>query len=259
MNQKETSHVVLLIDYDNMAISVEQFLKGKRFDVSKVMDSLRPRGRIIVKRAYADWRKWGYAQSNLISNAIDMVHLPMHGGSNKNMADIRIAVDALEIAYQNPLIDTFVILSGDSDFSGLVTKLRENGKYVITIGVREATSDLLIFNSDEFISYESLVGISGARDLNEGYGLLKKAMEKYPDEELVRLSSIKGNMLQLDPSFNEKEFGFRQFKDFVLSAEKEGFIRIERSSKGELQLEAVPDVPQKNTRKKSGRKKAAKK
>lgn len=232
LEKSKVSNIVLLIDFDNIAISTEQFYKA-RFDVSAVIDSLRDRGRIIIKRAYADWKKWASYQGELLSNAVDMVHVPYHGGSNKNNADIKMAVDAMETVYRNPIIDTFILISGDSDFQSLVAKLRENGKYVITIGVKEATSNLLIYNSDEFISYESMTGLGGESDVGEAYQLLLDVMESTVDKELLSLSNIKNLLLQKNPSFNEKEYGFKQFKNLVLAAEERGLIVTERGKRGQ--------------------------
>jgi uncharacterized protein (TIGR00288 family) len=236
------ANIALLIDFDNIAIGSEENL-GTRFDFGKVMESIRERGRIIIKRAYADWKGWSKYQNDMINNAVDMVHLPQHGGSNKNMADIRMTVDALEIVYRNSLIDTFILLTGDSDFSHLVSRLRENGKYVLTIGVRAATSDLLIFNSDEFISYDSIIQPTKIKDVDEGCRLLVDVLESCSHAGPTRISGVKDLMLQKDPSFNEKDFGYRQFKDFILEAENRGYISIDGSRGPELYLDVAGGRP----------------
>jgi uncharacterized protein (TIGR00288 family) len=237
----KVSNIALMVDFDNIAISAEQYHKA-RFDVGKVIDALRDRGRVIIKRAYADWKKWANYQNELLTNAVEMVHVPFHGGSNKNNSDIKMAVDAIEAVYANPLIDTFVIASGDSDFQSLVTKLRENGKYVVTVGVRKATSDLLIFNSDEFISYESLLGLSGGRNVNEGYNLLVEVIEGTVNKNLLSLSNIKNLLLQRNPSFNEKDYGFGQFKNFILSAEEKNLITIDKADSGREMYLDLPRI-----------------
>jgi uncharacterized protein (TIGR00288 family) len=236
------SNLALLIDFDNMAIGCEEYI-GEKFSLNKVMEVVRERGRIIIKRAYADWKMWGKYQGDMIQNAVDMVHMPQHGGSNKNMADIRMAVDALEMVYRSPIIDTFILLTGDSDFSHLVSRLRENGKYVITVGVREATSELLIFNSDEFISYNSIIGPVKIKDVDEGCRLLVDVLGGSGTGEAVRISGVKGLMLQKDPSFNEKDFGYRQFKDFILEADHRGYIHIDDTRGPELYLKALSRTP----------------
>jgi len=241
MAEKNTN-IALLIDFDNMAIGAEDSLKS-RFELDKVMEAVREKGRIIVKRAYADWKVWSSYQSSMISNAIDMVHLPKHGVSNKNMADIRMTVDALEIVYRNSLIDTFVLLTGDSDFSHLVSRLRENGKYVITIGVRAATSDLLIFNSDEFISYDSIASPSKTKDVDDGCIILVDVLMAADHGSMVRISGVKDLMLRKDPSFNERDFGFRQFKDFILEARRRGYIEIDESRGTDLYLRGLTKDP----------------
>lgn len=231
MADSKVSNIALLIDYDNMAIGVESSFKKERFDVTKVIDTIRDRGRLIVKRAYADWKRWGrWYQDTLTSSAVEMVHLPTHPGSNKNNADIRIAVDALEIVYQNPLIDMFVILSGDSDFAPMVSRLRENGKYVITVGVRERTSALLISNSDEFISYDSMLGTL-KQDADAGFKFLVEVLST-TDGEDIRLFGIKNHLLRKDPSFNEREYGFKQFKAFVKEAANRGYIELKDEGTG---------------------------
>lgn len=226
MANDSVANIAMLIDYDNMAIGVESAWKDERFDISKVIDTMRERGRIIIKRAYADWKRWGHwYQDTLSSTAVEMVHLPTHTGSNKNNADIRIAVDALEIVYQNPLIDTFIILTGDSDFIPMVSRLRENGKYVITVGVKERTSALLISNSDEFVSYDSMVGTVKQEDADSGFKFLVDVLSSTDDAD-IRLFAIKNHLLRKDPSFNEREYGFKQFKAFVMEAERRGFIEL---------------------------------
>ncbi len=231
MADQKVSNIALLVDYDNMAIGVETTFKKERFDVTKVIDTIRDRGRLIIKRAYADWKRWGrWYQDTLTSSAVEMVHLPTHPGSNKNNADIRIAVDALEIVYQNPLIDIFVILSGDSDFAPMVSRLRENGKYVITVGVKDRTSALLISNSDEFISYDSMLG-TVKQDADAGFKILVDVLST-TDGEDIRLFGIKNHLLRKDPSFNEREYGFKQFKAFVKEAANRGYIELKDDARG---------------------------
>jgi len=250
IQEQRANYIAVLFDFDNVAIGVEQYYSNQKFSVDKVMSTIRERGRIIIKKAYADWKQWQGYTNNLLNSAIDMVHLPRHGGSNKNHADIKMAVDAMEIVHRNPIIDTFVLVSGDSDFSALVTALRENGKYVVTIGVREATSNLLIFNSDEFISYEAIMGIGQKKDLQGAHQLLNDVIVA-DNSDRVKVSSINEKMLQMDPTFNWREYGFRQFKSFLRSAEKSKLIKISGTPGVDEWIEIADDAGNTN---KNGRK-----
>lgn len=252
MGTESAPRIILLIDFDNMAISANEANLG-RFDFGAVMAALRDRGRVLVKRAYADWNRWESYQRAMNEHAVEMIHLPAHKGSNKNMADICLAVDAMEYVFQTPHLDTYILLSGDSDLSPLVTKLRQNGKYVLTIGVKAASSALLIGNSDEFISYESIVGATGDKDPQEAYQLLWDTIRSV-DLPKVPLTSLKNFVLQKDPSFNEKEYGYRQFKGLVFEAVRAGWL-ISEEEQGRILLDA-PDRPGKRTTtKKPARKK----
>src|SRR5262245_28222999 len=150
----EANSLAIFVDFENLALGFQN--RRDRFDIERVLERLVEKGKIVVKKAYADWSRFGLYTSPLHEAAIELIEIPRRGQSGKNSADIRLVVDAIDMAYSKEHIDTFVIVSGDSDFSPLVSKLKENGKHVIGLGMQESTSDLLRDNCDEFIYYEDL-------------------------------------------------------------------------------------------------------
>src|SRR5438874_7194351 len=146
--------LAVFIDFENVGIAFNG--RRDRFEIERVLERLVEKGKIVAKRAYADWNRFGLYTAPLHEAAIELVEIPRRSQTGKNSADIRLCVDALDLAYSKEHIDTFVIVSGDSDFSPLVSKLKENGKHVIGLGMQESTSDLLRDNCDEFIYYEDL-------------------------------------------------------------------------------------------------------
>src|SRR3990172_2917212 len=153
----ETEHTLaVFVDFENLALGFKG-KKDKRFDIQKILERLVEKGKIIVKKAYADWADYAEYKKPLHEAAIELIEIPKRSMSGKNSADIRLCVDAIDLCYYKEHINTFAIVSGDSDFSPLVSKLKENGKHVIGLGVKNSTSDLLIENCDEFIFYEDLV------------------------------------------------------------------------------------------------------
>src|SRR5436305_7536337 len=146
--------LAVFIDFENLALGFQG--RRDRFDIARVLERLVEKGKIVAKKAYADWSRFGNYTAPLHEAAIELVEIPKRTQSGKNSADIRLCVDALDLAYSKEHIDTFVVVSGDSDFSPLVSKLKENGKHVIGLGMQESTSDLLRDNCDEFIYYEDL-------------------------------------------------------------------------------------------------------
>jgi len=154
--QHETNNMALFCDFENVAIGVRD-AKYAQFDMDKVLERLLLKGSIVVKKAYCDWERYKEFKGGMHEAAFELIEIPHVRMSGKNSADIRMVVDALDLCYTKAHVDTFVIISGDSDFSPLVSKLRENNKLVIGVGVRNSTSDLLIANCDEFIFYDDLV------------------------------------------------------------------------------------------------------
>src|SRR6187402_1501268 len=152
--QEGEGTLAVFIDFENLALGFQN--RRDRFDIVKVVERLVEKGKIVVKKAYADWSRFAQYTAPLHEAAIELIEIPRRGQTGKNSADIRLCVDAMDLAYSKDHIDTFVIVSGDSDFSPLVSKLKENGKHVIGLGMQESTSELLPDNCDEFIYYEDL-------------------------------------------------------------------------------------------------------
>ena len=240
MNEGENS-LAVFIDFENLALGFKD-KKGKRFEIQKVLERLVEKGKIIVKKAYADWTGYADYKKNLHEAAIDLLDIPKRSMSGKNSADIRLCVDAIDLCYSKEHIDTFVIVSGDSDFSPLVSKLKENGKRVIGLGMKESSSHLLIDNCDEFIYYE---------DLERPLGIPPKIEQELPEKkkeafqllvdsvlalvrenkEVLWSSMVKETMKRKKPSFNEAYHGYRTFSDLLEDAEKEGIIQLRTDSR----------------------------
>ena len=160
VDKAETRNMALFCDFENVALGVRDE-KYKDFDIQKVLERLLLKGNIVVKKAYCDWDRYKEFKAAMHEAAFELIEIPHVRQSGKNSADIRMVVDALDLCYTKSHVDTFVIISGDSDFSPLVSKLRENNKEVIGVCVKSSTSDLLIANCDEFIFYDDLVRESG--------------------------------------------------------------------------------------------------
>ena len=158
----QTENLALYCDFENIAIGVRD-ARYANFDMRKVLDRLLVKGKIVVKKAYSDWERYRQYKPAMHEASFELIEIPHVRQSGKNSADIRMVVDALDLCYTKSHVDTFVIISGDSDFSALVSKLRENNKVVIGVGVKNSTSDLLIANCDEFIYYDDLVRDSKRR------------------------------------------------------------------------------------------------
>jgi uncharacterized protein (TIGR00288 family) len=212
--------IAVFMDFENIATSAEANLGD--FDVNAVMDLLRTRGRLLVKRAYGDWSRYQRYRRAMLENGIDLFQLYTVGIQQKNRADVRLAIDAMETVFTRPNIDLYAVVSGDSDFTELIHKLRDHGKYTIGIGLRAATSDLLRRACDEFIFYETLVSeelddISDELRLPEARDLLRRALgvAEQKGEVPVFAGRLKQIMLGLDSSFNEANYGHQQFRAFL--------------------------------------------
>ncbi|OGP78829.1 MAG: hypothetical protein A2V86_02510 [Deltaproteobacteria bacterium RBG_16_49_23] len=233
----ETEHsLAVFIDFENLALGFKG-KKDKRFEIQKVLERLVEKGKIIVKKAYADWADYSEYKKPLHEAAIELIEIPKRAMTGKNSADIRLCVDALDLCYSKEHIDTFVIVSGDSDFSPLVSKLKENGKRAIGLGMKESSSNLLIGNCDEFIYYEDLERPIGTppkieQDLpekkREAFQLLVDSVVALVREnkEVLWSSMVKETIKRKKPSFNESYHGYRTFSDLLEDAEKEGIIRL---------------------------------
>jgi uncharacterized protein (TIGR00288 family) len=175
-SRDDIQNMALFCDFENMVLGARN-TNGPEFDIRKVLERLLVKGDIVVKKAYCDWQNYKDFKKSMHEAAFELIEVPHVSQSGKNSADIRMVVDALDLCYTKGHVDTFVIISGDSDFSPLVSKLRENNKTVIGVGVRAATSDLLKNNCDEFIFYDDLVKAEEARKRSA----VKKQIEKQTD------------------------------------------------------------------------------
>jgi uncharacterized protein (TIGR00288 family) len=228
--------LAVFFDFENIGIGLNQ--RRDRFDIVKVVERLVEKGKIVVKKAYADWSRFGQYTAPLHEAAIELIEIPRRGQSGKNSADIRMCVDAMDLAYSKEHIDTFVIVSGDSDFSPLVSKLKELGKHVIGLGLAEATSDLLRDNCDEFIYYDDLgtqVTVPGLPSQipeakKKVFGLLLESLLalRRENKEVLYSSMVKDTMKRKKPSFNEEYHGYRTFSELLEDAAANGLIDIEK-------------------------------
>jgi uncharacterized protein (TIGR00288 family) len=212
--------IAVFMDFENVATSAEANFGD--FDVAAVMDLLRTRGRLLIKRAYGDWGRFHRYRRAMLENGVDLFQLYSVGIQQKNRADVRLAIDALETVFTRPTIDVYAVISGDSDFTELIHKLRDHGKYTIGIGLRAATSDLLRRACDEFIFYETLladeaVDISDELRLPDPRELLRRALSaaEQKGELPIFAGRLKQIMLNLDSSFSEANYGFQQFRTFL--------------------------------------------
>ena len=202
------------------------------------------KGKVSVQRAYADWRRYPQYIVPLAESSIDMIMAPAYGSAKKNATDIRLAIDALELVFVRPEIGTFILLSGDSDFSSLVIKLKEYGKYVIGVGIRESSSDLLVMNCDEYYSYTALAGLvkSGEEEVvkHDPWELVSEAVQRMKrNGDVMRADRLKQVMQQIDSSFDEKNVGKSKFSLFVSEAAKRGLLSLNKLENGQLEV----DIP----------------
>jgi uncharacterized protein (TIGR00288 family) len=228
--------LAIFIDFENLALGFQG--RRDRFDIERVLERLVEKGKIVCKKSYADWNRFANFTTQLHEAAIELIEIPRRAQSGKNSADIRLCVDAMDLAYSKDHIDTFVIVSGDSDFSPLVSKLKELGKHVIGLGMQESTSDLLRDNCDEFIYYEDL-GKQPAltTDINahlpetkrKAFALLLESLLalRRENKEVLWSSMIKDTMKRKKPSFNESYHGYRTFSELLEDARNEGLLELE--------------------------------
>ncbi len=257
----DSAHALaLFIDFENIGLSFNG--RRDRFTISRVLARLVEKGKIVAKKAYADWNRFNAYTTMLHEAAIELVEIPRRALTGKNSADIRLCVDAMDLAYSKEHIDTFVIMSGDSDFSPLVSKLKELGKHVIGLGMQDSTSELLRDNCDEFIYYEDLetapIATGGLRaDLPEGkqkaFALLLDSLValRRENKEQLWASMVKDTMKRKKPSFNETYHGYRSFGALLEDAEKEGLIELDTDARSRTyvvtrfgeELKGVPALP----------------
>ena len=258
--------MAVFIDLENIALGARD-AKYPSFDIEKVLERLLLKGHIVVKKAYCDFDRYKDFKRGLHEAAFELIEIPHVRQSGKNSADIRMVVDALDLCYTKGHVDTFVILSGDSDFSPLVSKLRENAKTVIGVGVKNSTSDLFINNCDEFIYYDDLVrkepskarrrstaaarapaasaeaapasetvaGDNKGPDLGDALELIVETLEALAEErgesEPIWGSMVKQAIKRRHPGFNERAYGFRSFNDLLAEGEKRGLIVLRADEK----------------------------
>ncbi len=261
VTQSDTRSMALFCDFENVALGVRD-AKYAKFDIEKILERLLLKGSIVVKKAYCDWERYKEFKNDMHAGSFELIEIPHVRQSGKNSADIRMVVDALDLCYTKAHVDTFVIISGDSDFSPLVSKLRENAKTVIGVGVKNSSSDLLISNCDEFIYYDDLVredevkrraarkrtekrasapskdapaAASGEDKRQEVLDLVVETVEALIAErgegEKVWGSMVKQALQRRQPGFNESYYGFRVFSELLEEAEKRNLLRLERDDK----------------------------
>jgi len=266
----EVTNMALFCDFENIALGVQD-AKYEKFDIGKVLERLLLKGSIVVKKAYCDWERYKSFKAPMHEASFELIEIPHVRQSGKNSADIRMVVDALDLCYTKSHVETFVIISGDSDFSPLVSKLRENDKIVIGVGVKNSTSDLLIANCDEFIFYDDLVRekrrgaarktaaratqgqpkeraakgppaeppLPGKKTeeerRQEGLELMLETIEALVAErggdEKIWSSMVKQALKRRKPGFNESYYGFRSFNGMLEEAEQRGNLKLERDEK----------------------------
>src|ERR671912_1125764 len=198
--QVHAPHAALLIDFDNVTLGIQKDLTK---ELRTLLNSDIIRGKVAVQRAYADWRRYPQYIVPLSESSIDLIFAPAYGSSKKNATDIRLAIDALELVFTRAEIGTFILLSGDSDFSSLVLKLKEYGKYVIGVGIRESASDLLVQNCDEYYSYSALTGLTrtGEEEVTplDPWECAEIAVQRMAENnDVMRSDRLKQVMLELD-------------------------------------------------------------
>ena len=259
---EKTQNMALFCDFENIALGVRD-AKYAQFDMKKILERLLLKGSIIVKKAYSDWERYKDYKPVMHEASFELIEIPHVRQSGKNSADIRMVVDALDLCYTKSHVDTFVIISGDSDFSPLVSKLRENNKLVIGVGVKNSASELLIANCDEFIFYDDLVRESEAKRRKAKKPASKPAAGAQPkpehkengeedkkqkaldlvvetvealfdergEEDKLWGSMIKQALRRRKPGFNESYYGFRSFSRLLEEARDRGLLELELDEK----------------------------
>ncbi len=235
-------HAALLIDFDNVTLGVQKDLTK---ELRTLLNSDIIKGKVAVQRAYADWRRYPQYIVPLSESSIDLIFAPAFGSSKKNATDIRLAIDAIELVFTRPEIGTFILLSGDSDFSTMVIKLKEYGKYVIGVGIRESASDLPIQNCDEYYSYNDLAGLTKEGDVpsiqRDPWVLAAEAASQMSrNGDVMRSDRLKQVMQQIDPNFDERTAGFNRFTKFVLEAAQKGVVLATKLENGQYEVAPVP-------------------
>ncbi len=275
----DTTSMALFCDFENVALGVRD-ANYEKFDIKRVLERLLLKGSIVVKKAYCDWDRYKQFKATMHEANFELIEIPHVRQSGKNSADIRLVVDALDLCYTKSHVNTFVIISGDSDFSPLVSKLRENAKQVIGVGVKQSTSDLLIANCDEFIFYDDLVregqraaarrapeapsaprrpGDEDPRRKDDSERRRSRAIEmavetfealisERGDGGKIRASVLKDAIKRRKPDFSESRYGFRTFGSLLEEAQARGLLEVERDEKGNAYVQRgaaiAPQAPE---------------
>jgi uncharacterized protein (TIGR00288 family) len=239
--QPSDRNLALFIDFDNVALGARD--ARMRFDCRMLLQRVLEKGKVVVKRAYADWHHYREHMTSLHEAAIELIEVPMPRISGKNSADIRMVVDAIDLCYSKDHIDTFVLVSGDSDFSPLVSKLRENNKRVIGVGMRNSSSHLLISNCDEWIFYDDIYQTTVVKlsekvasvpaDKRELFDFLLNTTQSLLQESrgVLYSSLVKDTMKRKQPDFNETNYGYATFGDLLEDMRDHGLLTVERDSR----------------------------
>jgi uncharacterized LabA/DUF88 family protein len=232
--------LAVFIDFENIALGVRD-AQYKKFDINLVLQRLIEKGRIVFKKAYADWTRYSEYKREFHEAAIELIDIPQRGYTGKNSADIRMVVDAMDLIGSKGHITTFVICSGDSDFSPLVSKLKELDKNVLGVGVKNSTSNLLISNCDEFIFYEDLVRETRAlpsienlpKKQQDVFRLMLDSIQALQREnyDVIWGSMVKQTMQRKQPYFNETYYGYKSFSELLEDAERKGLISLKKDAK----------------------------
>ncbi len=236
-------NAALLIDFDNVTLGIRSDLQS---ELRNLLGSDIVKGKVAVQRAYADWRRYPQYIVPLAESSIDLIYAPAYGSSKKNATDIRLAVDAIELVFTRPEIGTYILLSGDSDFSSMVLKLKEYGKYVIGVGIRESSSDLLVQNCDEYYSYNALAGLVKTNDeesvRKDPWELVVEAVARMKTNgDVMRADRLKQVMQEIDPNFDEGDLGMAKFSKFCLEAAQRGLLKVTKLENGQLEVAPMGD------------------
>jgi len=236
-------NAALLIDFDNVTMGIRSDLGH---ELRSLLSSSIIKGKVAVQRAYADWRRYPQYVVPLAESSIDMIMAPAYGSSKKNATDIRLAIDAMELVFNRPEIGTYILLSGDSDFSSLVMKLKEYGKYVIGVGIRESSSDLLVQNCDEYYSYNALAGLVKTNEeenvKRDPWELVVEAATRMKrNGDVMRSDRLKQVMQEIDSTFDEKDLGMAKFSRFAQEAAQRGLIRVTKLENGQMEVDIGGD------------------
>ncbi len=241
--------LAVFIDFENIALGIG----SGAFDVRRVLDRLLEKGKVIVKIAYADWHRFRNYTTDLHESGIELIEIPRRAATGKNSADIRLVVDAMDLSWNKEHIDTFVIVSGDSDFSPLVAKLKENGRRVIGLGMKASTSPLLANSCDEFIYYEDLARMvvapqQGAQPITQSedaFQLLAITVRALQREnfDVIQASLVKDTMKRKRPAFSEAALGYGSFSELLEDAEKAGIVSLRRDERSRTYMVTAPAAP----------------